>query len=154
MSLLAVPIIALFGLVISLCIAFGYFFWIKKISMQSAVLREQYQMSELLVNEMKYSLDSQKMEIEKLSHGLAEQTLESKQVTNQLEHRIKVLQQNFSNIEEKFQQCLEHQPEDKLYSRAYKLAALGADIEEIITECELPRAEAEMLLSVYARSEK
>lgn len=43
----------------------------------------------------------------------------------------------------------EQQPQDKLYSRASKLAALGADVEEIMRECELPRAEVEMLLSVY-----
>jgi hypothetical protein len=29
------------------------------------------------------------------------------------------------------------------------LAEKGADIEEIISECELPRAEVEMLLAVY-----
>lgn len=46
-------------------------------------------------------------------------------------------------------QVKSQEPQDKLYSRAYKLAALGAGIEEIMTECELPKAEVEMLLSVY-----
>jgi len=41
------------------------------------------------------------------------------------------------------------QPEDKLYSRALKLAALGADLEEISQSCEIPLAEAEMLLAVH-----
>ena len=40
----------------------------------------------------------------------------------------------------------------KFYSRAIKLAKKGAQLDEIVNECELPRAEAEMLLSVYQRT--
>lgn len=40
-------------------------------------------------------------------------------------------------------------PDAKIYSRAVKMVELGADIEEIIRECELPRAEAELLLSLH-----
>lgn len=43
--------------------------------------------------------------------------------------------------------------ESKLYSRAVKMVDLGADIEEIIAECEIPRAEAELLMSLH-RAEK
>jgi hypothetical protein len=39
--------------------------------------------------------------------------------------------------------------QDKFYNRAFKLAAKGASLEEIMNECELPRAEVEMLLSVH-----
>ena len=38
-------------------------------------------------------------------------------------------------------------PNAKIYSRAVKMVELGADLEEIIRECELPRAEAELLMS-------
>ena len=40
-------------------------------------------------------------------------------------------------------------PDAKIYSRAVKMIGLGADIEEIIRECELPRAEAELLMSLH-----
>ncbi|WP_394192020.1 DUF2802 domain-containing protein [Pseudoalteromonas atlantica] len=40
-------------------------------------------------------------------------------------------------------------PDAKIYSRAVKMVELGADIEEIIRECELPRAEAELLISLH-----
>ncbi|KPH96302.1 hypothetical protein AMS58_01720 [Pseudoalteromonas porphyrae] len=40
-------------------------------------------------------------------------------------------------------------PDAKIYSRAVKMVELGADIEEIIRECELPRAEAELLMSLH-----
>ncbi|WP_462166538.1 DUF2802 domain-containing protein [Pseudoalteromonas sp. GB43] len=42
-----------------------------------------------------------------------------------------------------------HDPNAKIYSRAVKMVELGADLEEIIRECELPRAEAELLMSLH-----
>lgn len=48
------------------------------------------------------------------------------------------------------QQALEmSEPESKMYSRAVKMVQLGADLDEIILECELPRAEAELLLNLH-----
>ena len=43
-------------------------------------------------------------------------------------------------------------PDAKIYSRAVKMVELGADIEEIMRECELPRAEAELLMSLHNKS--
>ncbi|WKE66765.1 DUF2802 domain-containing protein [Gallaecimonas kandeliae] len=43
-------------------------------------------------------------------------------------------------------------PEGKLYSRAAKMVALGADVEELMRECELPRAEAELLYNLHKRA--
>lgn len=43
-------------------------------------------------------------------------------------------------------------PEAKIYSRAVKMIELGADLEEIMRECEIPRAEAELLLSLHHKS--
>ena len=40
-------------------------------------------------------------------------------------------------------------PNAKIYSRAVKMVELGADLEEIIRECELTRAEAELLMSLH-----
>lgn len=40
-------------------------------------------------------------------------------------------------------------PDAKIYSRAVKMVELGADIEEVMRECELPRAEAELLFSLH-----
>ena len=41
--------------------------------------------------------------------------------------------------------------EQKLYGRAKKMIEMGADSEELISECEIPRAEAELLMSLYKR---
>ena len=42
-------------------------------------------------------------------------------------------------------------PELKLYSRASKLIASGASLDEVMQECELPRAEAELMMSLHAK---
>ena len=48
------------------------------------------------------------------------------------------------------QQAMElTEPESKIYSRAMKMVQLGADLEEIMRECELPRAEAELLFNLH-----
>nr|WP_261592222.1 DUF2802 domain-containing protein [Pseudoalteromonas sp. CIP111951] len=43
-------------------------------------------------------------------------------------------------------------PDAKIYSRAVKMIELGADLQEIMRECELPRAEAELLMSLHQKS--
>jgi heme oxygenase len=42
-------------------------------------------------------------------------------------------------------------PESRFYTRAVKLVELGANLEEIMRECELPRAEAELLLNFHRK---
>lgn len=42
------------------------------------------------------------------------------------------------------------EPGSKLYTKAAKLVASGATLEDVMQECELPRAEAELLLSLHA----
>ena len=81
-------------------------------------------------------------------HYIESQT-ENEQVSKQLEHRIKVTQEQLTSQIQSLEQQLHQQPEDKLYTRAQKLVELGADIAEIMRECDIPRAEAEMLLAVH-----
>jgi hypothetical protein len=84
-----------------------------------------------------------------LTDNLKSQNTENEQVSKQLEHRIKALQQENISQKEILVQLQNQQPQDKLYSRAFKLVELGADIEEIVRECDIPLAEAEMLMSVH-----
>ena len=48
-------------------------------------------------------------------------------------------------------QSQHHDPQSKLYSHAMKLVERGAGVDEIVQECELPRAEAELLVSLHSR---
>ncbi|MFT4926566.1 MAG: hypothetical protein ACI8WB_002664 [Phenylobacterium sp.] len=57
-----------------------------------------------------------------------------------------------SEVSEKQEELQLIEPESRLYSRAQKMVELGANVEEIVRECELPLAEAELLVSLH-RSE-
>jgi uncharacterized protein (DUF3084 family) len=59
------------------------------------------------------------------------------------------LKQEFAELQEQQQAIALSDPESKIYSRAVKMVELGADLEEIIRECELPRAEAELLFNLH-----
>jgi predicted RNA-binding protein with EMAP domain len=43
-------------------------------------------------------------------------------------------------------------PESKIYSRAMKMVHLGSSLEEIMLECELPQAEAELLFNLHKQT--
>lgn len=41
--------------------------------------------------------------------------------------------------------------EQRLYGRAKKMIEMGADMKELMAECEVPRGEAELLMSLYKK---
>ena len=45
----------------------------------------------------------------------------------------------------------QNDPQSKLYSHAMKMVERGATVDEIIRECELPRGEAELLVSLHSK---
>jgi 3,4-dihydroxy-9,10-secoandrosta-1,3,5(10)-triene-9,17-dione 4,5-dioxygenase len=51
-------------------------------------------------------------------------------------------------IQDSQQELTLQDPERRLYSRAAKMVELGADLDEVMSECELPQAEAELLISL------
>ena len=61
-----------------------------------------------------------------------------------LDAAIKKTQENQNNL-------VAQAPENRLYTRAVKMVELGASIEELMVECELPRAEAELLLNLHKK---
>lgn len=72
--------------------------------------------------------------------------------------RVLELQEQYQLVQEQLLQLQQQQdaialsdPESKIYSRAMKMVELGADLEEIIRECELPRAEAELLYNLHQK---
>lgn len=66
-----------------------------------------------------------------------------------LEGRLKQLKQDIAELQQQQQQIALSDPESKIYSRAMKMVQLGAGLDEIMQECELPRAEAELLLTLH-----
>lgn len=121
----------------------------KRFTQQFKYLEQKVVGQELMVEELQTLLMTQQSQLEEYETRINELMLDSEQVSKHLEHRIKMHNEQLSKYESKLEQISSQQPEDKLYSRALKLVALGADIEEVMSECEIPRAEAEMLLAVH-----
>ena len=73
----------------------------------------------------------------------------------QLEQRLQNIELNQQALASELEQLTEHQqkiqlfdPDSRLYNRAMKMVQLGA-LEEVMNECELPRAEAELLINLH-----
>lgn len=114
-------------------------------------LEMQASANEMMLSDLQIENKTLANLVQKITSEVELKTIEDIQVSKQIEHRIKVMQTELAAVNERISQLAEQQPQDKLYSRASKLAALGADVEEIMRECELPQAEVEMLLSVYKK---
>lgn len=124
---------------------------IKNTTKQLTSIQSQLTASELLNADLQVNFSQLHCQIEAIKQQLNESDTENSQVSKQLEHRIKLLQEETKLLEEQFSKLNEQQAQDKFYTRANKLAALGADVEEIMKECELPRAEVEMLLAIHKK---
>jgi len=148
MSLAMVLITAIAALIVSILFMVIFNTSLSSLKKKWSIVESQQQVSELLISEMKLSIETLKNTSKEQTSKQNNKSVETEQVVKQLEYRIGLLQSDIVSLQEQVKQSFE-QPEDKLYSRASKLLAKGADIEEIITECELPRAEAEMLFSMY-----
>lgn len=149
MSLLAVPIIAIAALVISILCLVIFTVVLTRYKTKFAVFESQSQTHELLVNSLQEANNKLQVSLNQLATQQEKSANENTLVSKQLEHRIKTLQSELNTQQDLVSQLQTDQGEDKFYARAIKLAKKGADIDEIVTECELPPAEVEMLISVY-----
>jgi len=126
-------------------------FLLIKFNRKQVLLTTQVQANELMVDNLQSSLSEQQKLFTQSLADSEEQIIENGQIIKQLDYRVKNLQQQAIDQKALFEQYQNQQPEDKLYTRALKLVELGADVEEIITTCEIPKAEAEMLMSVHRK---
>ncbi len=62
--------------------------------------------------------------------------------------RLQGVEGEIHKLQEHQQELTLQDPDRRLYSRAAKMVELGADIDELMSECELPKAEAELLISL------
>lgn len=93
---------------------------------------------ELIVKELIKSRESSRKkfgELQSVSIGAGQKLVE--------------LERKLVALDEVQQEMSIQAPENKLYSRAVKMVELGADVAEIMAEYELPKAEAELLLSLH-----
>lgn len=78
--------------------------------------------------------------------GVGQRVLQLDSALQQLSHECS---EQLATLQQQQQAMALTDPESKMYSRAMKMVQLGADLDEIIRECELPRAEAELLYSLH-----
>ncbi|MCP5079415.1 MAG: DUF2802 domain-containing protein [Psychromonas sp.] len=95
---------------------------------------------ELIVKSLLASNDTSNQQFTELHSG----NIGMGKKIQQLESLIKKTQENQQNL-------VAQAPENRLYTRATKMVELGASIEELMAECELPRAEAELLLNLHRK---
>jgi uncharacterized protein YoxC len=59
--------------------------------------------------------------------------------------------EQISQIQNQVQLMQSQQSDQTLYGRAKKMVEMGADVEELMSECDMPRGEAELLISMHKK---
>lgn len=149
MSLHIVLIVAILALFITILSSVIIYFYLLRVTKKIEVLKIQLNSNSMLVNELKNANHLLQQEVFSSEQEGKQLAVENSQVLKQLELRIKYLHDDNVKQQKKFLQWQESQSQDKFYNRAFKLVEKGASLEEIMSECELPRAEVEMLMSVH-----
>ncbi|CAH0534088.1 hypothetical protein VST7929_01989 [Vibrio stylophorae] len=103
-------------------------------------LEQKFQNAEILLRAFRKQNDSITKQFNELRTGVIS-----------MSQKVTQLAQEMQEIEARQQDAQRNDPEGRLYSRASKMVQLGADIEELMTECELPKAEAELLMNLQKR---
>lgn len=81
--------------------------------------------------------------------GIGQRVIGVEQQQHRLQLQLQELLDNQLQLAENQQKIDMFDPESKMYSRAMKMVQLGAPLEEVMRECELPRAEAELLYNLH-----
>ncbi len=89
------------------------------------------------------------LEVEELRAGIIGVGQRVLQLETALKQLTEHTEQQLTALTEQQHAIALTDPESKIYSRAMKMVQLGADLEEIMRECELPRAEAELLYNLH-----
>ncbi|ELP5730041.1 DUF2802 domain-containing protein [Vibrio vulnificus] len=79
------------------------------------------------------------------------QLLEVRSVVIGLGQRVSEQQDIIQHLTERVVELEQADTDGRLYTRASKMVQLGADVNELIKECELPKAEAELMLSLQKK---
>jgi hypothetical protein len=93
-------------------------------------------------------LRQQNRHLEKELQKNSKQLLEVRSVVVGLGQRVSEQQDIIQHLNERITELEQADSDGRLYSRATKMVQLGADVNELIEECELPKAEAELMMSL------
>ncbi|WP_421219707.1 DUF2802 domain-containing protein [Aeromonas jandaei] len=122
--------IEIVALVVSLiALAFAFYVWTRS--------KRSKQESEAHVTTLQGQLESLRKQMMELHTGAIG-----------MGQRLQAVEGAMQQINDRQQELTMQDPERRLYSRAAKMVELGADLDEVMSECELPKAEAELLISL------
>ena len=107
---------------------------------QTNKLRAKIDALTLLVKENDRQREAVKQELQELRSG-----------TIGVGRRMLELEKRVTKQEARIDETVADEPQARLYTRAMKMVELGADIDELVKECELPKAEAELLLRLHGK---
>ncbi|MFT5839599.1 MAG: putative nucleic acid-binding Zn-ribbon protein [Flavobacteriales bacterium] len=63
--------------------------------------------------------------------------------------RVKELVHQVDNLQSAQQNLVEQDPQSRFYSKGTKLISQGASLEDVMRECDMPVAEAELLFNLH-----
>jgi cell division protein FtsL len=107
---------------------------------QSSKLKNKVEALTVLVKESDRQREAVKRELNELRSG-----------TIGMGRKVVELEKKMAKQSDMLDEASQQDPQAKLYSRAVKMVALGAGIDELVQECELPKAEAELLLRLHKK---
>ncbi|MHC6645843.1 DUF2802 domain-containing protein [Alteromonas sp. HB246098] len=90
--------------------------------------------------------------IEALANNANNQQTEAQARTLVITRHLQELDEKQTDIENQLRELKMQDPSLRLYQRAADLVKQGASIDEIIEACDIPRAEAEMLMMVHKQN--
>ncbi len=82
---------------------------------------------------------------------MANQLVEMRSVVVGLGHKLTDQDRLSEHLAERIVELENVDSESRLYSRASKMVQLGAGLNELIEECELPKAEAELMMTLQSK---
>ncbi|MCF2950193.1 DUF2802 domain-containing protein [Paraglaciecola aquimarina] len=97
-------------------------------------------------------LESQKEQVSSLIRqvkGFSHELDEVRSATYAMVNRIKQLESQVEQVKLSQQEVVEQDPQSRFYSKGVKLVSQGASIEELMQECDMPLAEAELLFNLH-----
>ncbi|KLV10982.1 DUF2802 domain-containing protein [Photobacterium ganghwense] len=122
-------------LIVSLLAILFAWFMIRRERLARQALESKFAATELVLKNARQQNESMQKQFQELRAG----TMGMGQKLAEMDHQLE-------SLAERQGELAMQDPDGRLYSRASKMVELGADVNELMEECDLPKAEAELLL--------
>ncbi len=117
-----------------------------------------------LSHSRKYQLLQRQMAegLKQVRQDIQQLTAEQQQITHQIEEavartiavarNVASVQDDFNVLGDQLREVKQQDPNMRLYQRAADMVKQGASVEEVIATCDIPRAEAELLINLHRQA--